>query len=74
MNKLKQAHPNVQNWLKNINANDWDHIFHKYKDNLGCPVLDSRLEELHWLLGYAIQQETARNSKFKVITSNTKLS
>lgn len=66
MTKLHQAHPNVQNWLKNINSNDWDNIYHKYKDNLGCPVLESKEQELHWLLGYAIQQETQRNSKKKL--------
>lgn len=64
MNKLRHAHPNVQNWLKNLHANDWDNIYQKYKDNLGCPDLESKQEELHWLLGYAIQQETHKNSKY----------
>lgn len=62
-NKIKGAPPNIFNALKNINARDWDNIYIKYKDGLGCPVLETRLEELQWLLGYAIQIKASANSK-----------
>ncbi|XP_018563865.1 RNA transcription, translation and transport factor protein [Anoplophora glabripennis] len=60
-NRIKRAPPNIFNALKNINGGDWDNVFIKYKDGLGCPVLETKLEELQWLLGYAVQIATSAN-------------
>ncbi|KAL1512479.1 hypothetical protein ABEB36_002064 [Hypothenemus hampei] len=60
-NKLKSASQQVLNGLKNQTSNDWNTYFDQYKNSLGCPLLKSHLEELHWLLGQAIQLDTAKN-------------
>ncbi|CAH1162939.1 unnamed protein product [Phaedon cochleariae] len=61
MNRIQRAPPNIVNILKNINARDWQEVYTDYKDRMGCPALSSKLEELHWLLGYAVQLETQKN-------------
>ncbi|KAJ8944697.1 hypothetical protein NQ314_009404 [Rhamnusium bicolor] len=61
INRVRSAPPNVLNTLKNFSARDWDNTYIRYKDGLGCPVLGTKLEELQWILGYAVQIETAAN-------------
>lgn len=61
-NRLKSASQHVLNGLKNQTSNEWGKYFDQYKDLLGCPVLESQLEEIHWLLGRAVHLETAKNS------------
>ncbi|XP_050295253.1 RNA transcription, translation and transport factor protein [Anthonomus grandis grandis] len=60
-NKIKGASQHVLGGLKNQNSNDWNKYFDQYKDSMGCPVLGSSLEELHWLLGQAVQMHTSKN-------------
>lgn len=61
-NRLKSASQQVLNGLKNQTSNEWNKHFDEYKESLGCPVLESQSEELHWLLGRAVHLETAKNS------------
>jgi hypothetical protein len=65
-NKIQKASPNVQNGLKNIGSSDWPNNFVKYKEELGCPNLQTPQEQLQWLLGFAVQVET-HNKSIKVI-------
>ncbi|XP_056636339.1 RNA transcription, translation and transport factor protein [Diorhabda sublineata] len=58
-NWIKKATADLVNQLKN--NRDWHITYSKYKDGLGCPVLESRIEELQWILGYAIQIESHKN-------------
>lgn len=44
---------------------EWEVAYKKYKDDLSCPIsTGKRMEELEWILGYAIRLEYADNSKF----------
>lgn len=61
-NRLKSASQQVLNGLNNQTSNEWNKYFDQYKDLLGCPVLESQLEEIHWLLGRAVHSETTKNS------------
>jgi hypothetical protein len=61
-NKIQKASPNVQNGLKNIGSGDWPNNFVKYKEELGCPNLQTPQEQLQWLLGFAVQIETHNKS------------
>ncbi|CAH0550762.1 unnamed protein product [Brassicogethes aeneus] len=49
--------------LKNVNSQDWDKDFEQYKKELGCPIFKTNLEDLQWILGYAIQNETINNKE-----------
>ncbi|KAG5875323.1 hypothetical protein JTB14_003328 [Gonioctena quinquepunctata] len=60
-NRIQKAPSTLVNSLRNINSRDWDTAYLKYRDGLGCPVLESKLEELQWILGYAVQMETKQN-------------
>lgn len=62
-NKIKQADQNTLNSLKNVNSNDWLNVYNRYKNQLGCPTLAGLVEDLQWILGYAVQIETSKNSK-----------
>ncbi|RZC40914.1 UPF0568 protein, partial [Asbolus verrucosus] len=64
-NKIKKANANLQNGLKNISSNDWPNSYRKYKEELGCPNLQTQQEQLQWLLGYAVQNETHSNIQSK---------
>ncbi|XP_023019348.1 RNA transcription, translation and transport factor protein [Leptinotarsa decemlineata] len=66
VNKIRNAPPNVVNFLKNTNSRDWDRVYTEYKQQISCPVFETKLEELHWLLGYAVQLE-ARSNKSKYL-------
>ncbi|XP_068894364.1 RNA transcription, translation and transport factor protein [Tenebrio molitor] len=65
-NKIQKASPNVQNGLKNIASGDWPNNFVKYKEELGCPNLQTPQEQLQWLLGFAVQIETHNKSDLYV--------
>lgn len=58
-NKLKNV--NSGN-LKNVSSPDWPKIFEKLKTAIGCPRFSSRIEEVQWLLGYAIEREYSSKS------------
>ncbi|KAJ8924191.1 hypothetical protein NQ315_006982 [Exocentrus adspersus] len=75
-NKIKNAPANTFNALKNINSREWDIVYDKYKDSLGCPALGSRVEELQWLLGHAVQITSSlnRNLYLKYATENMETS
>lgn len=66
-NKLKKASSNVVNELKNTNSNNWSTSFTKYRAELKCPHLETTQEQLQWLLGYAVQIETQKNSKLPLL-------
>jgi len=76
INKIKSASQHVFNGLKNQNSNDWNKYYDQYKDSIGCPVLESQLEELQWLLGKAVQMDTAKNKNvyIKYTVENIKTS
>ncbi|XP_060533130.1 RNA transcription, translation and transport factor protein [Cylas formicarius] len=59
--KINAASRNTLYLLKNINDRGWDKSFDLYKNDVGCPVLESRVEYLQWLLGKAVQIETSKN-------------
>ncbi|CAG9854273.1 unnamed protein product [Phyllotreta striolata] len=60
-NRIKGAPQAVLAKLKDLDSKDWHQVYSKYKDDLGCPVLESKLEELQWILGYAVQIEHLKN-------------
>lgn len=62
LNKINGAKISTLNGLKDVGSKDWVVHFDAYKDQLGCPVLESQQEEIHWLLGKAIHLETSKNS------------
>ncbi|XP_019868582.1 RNA transcription, translation and transport factor protein [Aethina tumida] len=75
-NKIKIADSSLVNSLKNINSPDWNKSFEQYKSELGCPLFKSNVEDLQWILGYAIQVETMKdkNRYLKHAVENLKIS
>ncbi|XP_076267952.1 RNA transcription, translation and transport factor protein [Rhynchophorus ferrugineus] len=61
LNKINGAKTSTLNGLKDVGSKDWVVHFDAYKDQLGCPPLESQQEEIHWLLGKAIHLETSKN-------------
>lgn len=61
LNKFQRAKQSTLNGLKNVSSKDWTIHFDDYKECFGCPPLSSQVEEVHWLLGQAIQNETSKN-------------
>lgn len=50
--------------LRKLNSMAWVTAYKKYKHDVGCPISSGkRIEELEWILGYAIRLEYADNSK-----------
>lgn len=56
--------------LRKVNSSDWNKAFDKYKNDLNCPTeLKQGVEELKWILSYAIKLEYMDNvDKYKSIT------
>lgn len=56
--------------LRNINDyNTWSVAFEKYKNDVGVPKFDTRIEDLDWILGFAVRLEYMdRSDDFKGIT------
>lgn len=47
----------------------WSKAFEKYKNDVGVPKFDTRIEDLDWILGYAVRLEYMdRADDFKGIT------
>lgn len=41
---------------------EWETAYKKYKRDVGCPISSrKKIEELEWILGYAIRLEYADN-------------
>lgn len=52
--------------LRNIDGGDWNGAYDKYKKDLMCPITSkNQLEELSWLLSYAVQLDFSDNSRLK---------
>ncbi|KAK9753443.1 RNA transcription, translation and transport factor protein [Popillia japonica] len=61
--KIKQAPNDVATILLNINSNDWNKAYEKYKNNLNCP--QNLMRELDWIAGVAIKRTySANKTKF----------
>lgn len=61
--KIKQAPNDVATILLNINSNDWNKAYEKYKNNLNCSQNLMREGELDWIAGVAIKRTYSANSK-----------
>lgn len=48
----------------------WSKAFEKYKSDIGLPKFDTRIEDLEWILSYAVRLEYLdRTDDFKHITA-----
>lgn len=48
--------------LRQINSTEWPKVFEKYKNDLSCPSeLTSKLDQLKWIIAYAIKLEYLDN-------------
>lgn len=48
----------------------WPKAYAQYKNDIGCPNLPNRLEELEWILGYATRLEYMDNlTEYQQITA-----
>lgn len=48
--------------LRKVNGSEWSQVFDKYKSDLNCPKeLKSELDQLKWILSYAIKLEYLDN-------------
>ncbi|XP_055317932.1 RNA transcription, translation and transport factor protein [Sitodiplosis mosellana] len=56
--------------LRNIdNYPEWNKAFEKYKNDIGVPTFETRIEDLDWILSYAVRLEYMdRADDFKDIT------
>lgn len=56
--------------LRNIdNYPEWSKAFEKYKNDIGVPTFETRIEDLDWILSYAVRLEYMdRVDDFKDIT------
>lgn len=57
--------------LRNINNfTEWSKAFEKYKEDVGVPKFETRIEDLDWILSYAVRLEYMdRTDDFKEITA-----
>lgn len=57
--------------LRNIDDFDaWSAAFEKYKNDVGVPKFDTRIEDLEWILSYAVRLEYLdRADEYKSITA-----
>lgn len=57
--------------LRKVNSPEWPQAFDKYKNDLNCPkVLTSSLDQLKWIVSYAIKLEYLDNAdEYKDLTS-----
>jgi RLL motif containing protein 1 len=50
--------------LRKINIDSWLQAFEKYKNDLSCPEeLTSKLDQLKWIVAYAVKLEYLDNGK-----------
>lgn len=50
--------------LRKITSPDWNKSFEKYKEDLNCPKeLKTEIEQLKWIVSYAIKLEYSDNRK-----------
>lgn len=50
--------------LRKINSSEWPQVFDNYKNALSCPKeLTSKLDQLKWIIAYAIKLEYLDNGK-----------
>lgn len=56
--------------LRNIdNYPEWNKAFEKFKNDIGAPTFETRIEDLDWILSYAVRLEYMdRADDFKEIT------
>lgn len=56
--------------LRNIdNFAEWENAFEKYKTDIGAPKFETRIEDLQWILSYAVRLEYMdRVDEYKNIT------
>ena len=51
--------------LRQVNSAEWPQVFQKYKNELNCPKeLISELDQLKWIVSYAIKLEYLDNGRF----------
>lgn len=63
--KIEEREP-----LRNIdNYAEWESAFEKYKTDIGAPKFETRIEDLQWILSYAVRLEYMdRADEYKNIT------
>jgi RLL motif-containing protein 1 len=50
--------------LRKITSHEWNKAFEKYKEDLNCPKeLKTEVEQLKWIVSYAIKLEYSDNCK-----------
>jgi len=56
--------------LRKINSTDWPKVFDKYKNDLNCPKELQTMDQLRWILAYAIKLEYLDNvDEYRGMTS-----
>ncbi|XP_031841079.1 RNA transcription, translation and transport factor protein [Nomia melanderi] len=61
--KIRQYDIQDRKELRDLKSDTWPKTFAKYREAVGCPVSSSNLDQLEWLLGYAIWLEAENNSE-----------
>lgn len=53
--------------IRKINSPDWNKVFEKYKNDLNCPKeLKTNVEQILWIISYAIKLEYMDSGKYKI--------
>jgi len=57
--------------LRKVNSKEWSQVFNKYKNDLNCPKeLKTNLDQLKWIVAYAIKLEYSDNvDQYRYMTS-----
>ncbi|XP_058796781.1 RNA transcription, translation and transport factor protein [Phymastichus coffea] len=59
--------------IQNIESDQWQKVYEKYLEDVGCPKFESQLDQIEWLVGLAVRLEFEDNcDKYKSVITNKK--
>lgn len=71
--KIRHYMIEKRNDLRNIKSDKWPEIFQKYCKDVNCPLTTNILDQLEWLVGYAVSLDYIDDcKKYQQVTGNKK--
>ncbi|KAI4501541.1 hypothetical protein M0802_003418 [Mischocyttarus mexicanus] len=71
--KIRHYTIEKRNDLRNIKSDKWPEVFQKYCKDVNCPLTTNPLDQLEWLIRYAVNLEYTDNcKKLKQVTESKK--
>lgn len=53
--------------IQNVQSDQWQKAYEKYLEDVGCPKLESQLDQIEWLVGLAVRLEFEDNCMYTLI-------